>query len=112
MHDTPLHLPAAKPSLLLLSATYVTEENRKKLAALAEHFDLTCVTCTEARALGLEVRLREQPPVAGYRLVGLPARGDPASTTRYTLRGLRQIIRDSPADIILVEPLPSETAAD
>jgi len=94
------------PSLLLISATYVTQENRKKLNALAGHFTVTCVTCTEARSLGLDVRLQDQPEPVGYRLVGLQARGNPNTTTRYTLRGLRKIIRDSHADIILVESEP------
>ena len=94
------------PSLLLISATYVAEENRKKLAALAEHFDLTCVTCTQVRGMGMAINLRDQSPPAGYRLVGLKARGNPGSTTRYILRGLRKVIRDSRADTILVESEP------
>jgi|688.fasta_scaffold104928_2 glycosyltransferase involved in cell wall biosynthesis len=98
--------PLTKPSLLLISATYVVEENRKKLAALAEHFDLTCITCARAQGFGLENKLQDQPQPGNYRLVGLQPRGNPGSSTRYVLRGLRKAIRDSRADIILVESEP------
>jgi glycosyltransferase involved in cell wall biosynthesis len=90
----------------VISATYVAAENRKKLEALAEHFDLTCATCTRVQGFGSEIALRDQPQPVSYRLIGLDAVGDPASTTRYRLRGLRKVIRDVSADVILVESEP------
>jgi glycosyltransferase involved in cell wall biosynthesis len=98
--------PPRRPTLLVISATYVADENQKKLEALAEHFDLTCATCTQVQGYGSVIALRDQPQPAGYRLVGLEAAGAPSSTTRYRLRGLRKVIRDSQADIILVESEP------
>ena len=97
---------APKPRLLIVSATYVTEENRKKLDALAPHFEVTCATCAEYTAYGIGNRVDPARPPATYRLIGLPAVGDPASTTRYWLRGLGRVFRQHPADVVLVESEP------
>ncbi|MEO6741100.1 MAG: glycosyltransferase family 4 protein [Chthoniobacteraceae bacterium] len=96
----------AKPRLLVISASYVVSENRKKLAELARHFDLTCVTCNAAHSLGFDVSLRPDDKDASYRLIGLPTIGRGESTTRYFLRGLGKVIRQNPADVILVESEP------
>ncbi len=97
---------SSKPRLLVVSATYATEETRKKLAALAPYFDLTCATCSEHTAYGIVNRVDPARPPAGYRLVGLPVIGKPESTTRYWLRGLGSVFRRFPADVVLVESEP------
>ena len=90
----------------MVSATYVTEENRKKLDALAAHFDVTCATCHELTAYGLLNRIDPAHPPARYRLIGLRAVGDPRSTTRYWLRGLGRVVRRCQPDVVLVESEP------
>lgn len=98
--------PSPKLRLLVVSATYVTGENRKKLAALARHFDVTCATCAELTAYGLPNRVDPAPSSDDCRMVGLPAVGDPASTTKYWLRGLGGVFRRSHPDVVLVEAEP------
>lgn len=95
-----------KPRLLIVSATYVTEENRKKLDALAPYFEVTCATCDELTAYGLLNKIDPTQPPARYQLVGLPAMGDPKSTTRYCLRGLGRVFRRCRPDVVLVEAEP------
>ncbi len=90
-----------RKSLLIVSATYVTEENRKKLLALNEHFDLTCATCEKGGAFGLPVSAR-----GGAGLAALPAVGDVLGGTRYFLRGLGRVLRERRYDIILAEAEP------
>lgn len=99
-----------KPRLLVISATYAWAEPRKKLAALAGHFDLTCLTARRfTSALGTrseapdEETAREPLP---YRLVRLPVLGRPRSTTKYLLAGLGRAVRAHPADLVLVESEP------
>jgi glycosyltransferase involved in cell wall biosynthesis len=96
----------SRPRLLVVSATYGTEENRKKLIALSRHFRVTCATCAEHTQYGLANRIDPERPPAEYRLCGLPAQGDPTSTTRYYLKGLDRVFRENPADIVLVESEP------
>lgn len=96
----------SKPRLLVVSATYVTAENRKKLDALAPHFDVVCATCAEHTAYGIPNRVDPDRPPANYRLIGLPAVGRPESTTKYWLRGLGRVFRRFPADAVLVESEP------
>ena len=95
-----------KLRLVVIGATYASEEPRKKLAALAEHFDLTCLTSDSYTGYGIVNRLADQPPPTNYRLVGLPATGRPDTTTRYLLRGLGRALCEHPADLILVETEP------
>jgi glycosyltransferase involved in cell wall biosynthesis len=94
------------PRLLVVSATYGTEENRKKLIALSSHFRVTCATCAEHTQYGLVNRIDPARPPAEYTLCALPAQGDPTSTTRYCLKGLGRVFREHPADIVLVESEP------
>ena len=101
----PLFSGSPRPSLLLISATYTTEENRKKLLALSRHFEVTCATCDQYVQYGLLNRV-EPGASSAYRLIGLPFVGKPASTTRYLLRGLGRVFRDHPADVVLVEAEP------
>ncbi len=95
-----------KPTLLLISATYVVDENRKKLAHLAEHFDLVCVTCTEAASLGFHATLNPSAEPLNYLLIGLHTIGAAHTSTRYVFRGLRRVFRGRRFDFILVESEP------
>lgn len=95
-----------KPSLLLVSAPCIVEENRKKLPALAESFDLTCVTCRHSRSIGFDVNLRADPTQLPFHLIGLPTIGAVDTTTRYFFRGLRKVIASRKFDVILVESEP------
>ena len=97
---------ARKMRLAVVGATYANEEPRKKIASLAEHFDLTCLTASRYTGYGLENRLEDQPEPTTYRLVGLPAVGRPDSTTRYWLRGLGEALRRAQPEIVLVETEP------
>ncbi len=97
---------ARKTRLAVVGATYASEEPRKKIASLAEHFDLTCLTASRYTGYGLENRLEDQPEPTTYRLVGLPAVGKPDSTTRYWLRGLGEALRRAQPEIVLVETEP------
>lgn len=99
--------PPRRPRLIVVGATYTTVENRKKMRALAEHFDVLCVTGDRYVGYGLENRLDNQPAPEGYRLKGLPCVGSPQSTTRYRLAGLGETLRrEPPADFVLVESEP------
>lgn len=94
------------PRLAVVGATYASEEPRKKIESLAEHFDVTCLTSDRYTGYGLENRLELQPKPTNYRLVGLPAVGQPDSTTRYWLRGLGAALRAARPEIVLVETEP------
>jgi glycosyltransferase involved in cell wall biosynthesis len=96
----------SKLRLTVVGATYATEEPRKKIEKLAEHFDLTCITSSSYVGYGLDNRLADQPAPSSYRLVGLPAFGSPDSTTRYILRGLGEALRRAQPDVVLVESEP------
>jgi len=99
-----------KPSLLLISHTYVVKEHAKKLPELARHFDLTCVTIRPedlGTLYGLEGEHFGGDGVQGdFRLVALPAWGSVASVTRFFLRGLTSIIWSRTWDYVLVENEP------
>ena len=97
---------SSKARLLIVSATYVTEENRKKLDALAPFFEVMCATCAEHTAYGIANRVDSEAPPANYRIAGLRAVGRPESTTKYWLRGLGGVFRRFPADVVLVESEP------
>lgn len=95
----------AKKKLLVISATYVAEENRKKLQELRKHFELTCVTTEIGEAFGLRSKVEEDRQ-AGYELLPRPAVGAALSTTRYMLRGLGRVFRQKKYDLIIVESEP------
>jgi len=95
-----------KPTLLLVSQSYAPRENQKKLWALAEHFDLVCVTTNEVKNMGMVVRLSDCQEERPFKLIGLDPVGDPNSTTKFVFLGLEKVIREHPADIILVETEP------
>lgn len=98
-----------RPSLLLIGHTYAALENRKKIQALAAHFDLVCVTSTieQREILGRRAadfdndsdELSRQ-----YKLIRLPRRGGSDTTFRYV--GLAAVMGSRPFDAVLVENEP------
>lgn len=98
-----------RPCLLLVSHAYAALENRKKLQALAQHFDLVCVTSTiEQRViLGRNAADFDNDSDAGsrsYQLIRLPRRGSTDTTFRYA--GLATVMRSRRFDVVLVENEP------
>lgn len=98
-----------KPGLLLIGHTYAAFENRKKVQALASHFDLVCVTSTiEQRTIlgrnAADFDNDSDAPSRNYRLVRLPRRGKSDTTFRYA--GLAAVMRSRRFDVILVENEP------
>ncbi len=98
-----------RPCLLLISHAYAALENRKKLQALAQHFDLVCVTSTiEQRViLGRKASDFDNDNDAGarnYQLVRCPRRGSSDTTFRYA--GLATVMRSRRFDVVLVENEP------
>ena len=111
MSETPLTPDPTRDTrgrlrLAVIGATYASEEPRKKIEALAEHFDLTCITSDSYTGYGIVNRLADQPSPTSYRLVGLPAVGQPDTTTRYALRGLGRALRQARPELVLVETEP------
>ncbi len=103
---TPTLHPPHKRRLAIVGATYATEEPRKKIDHLAQHFALTCLTSSSYTGYGLVNRLADQPKPTTYALVGLPAVGEPDSTTRYLLKGLSEALKRARPEIVLVETEP------
>ena len=99
-------IPVHKPRLAVVGATYAFVETRKKIEALAEHFDVVCLTSESYTCYGLENHVADQPPPTTFELVGLPALGPTVSTTRYLLRGLGAALRRAAPEIVLVETEP------
>ncbi len=98
-----------KPGLLLIGHTYAALENRKKLQALAAHFDLVCVTSTiEQRTIlgrpSSDFDNDSDAPSRSYQLIRLPRLGKTDTTFRYT--GLAAVMRSRRFDVILVENEP------
>lgn len=98
-----------RSSLLLIGHTYAALENRKKIQALAQHFDLVCVTSTFEERLILGRRTTDfdndsDEPARGYQLVRLQRRG--TSDTTFTYAGLAGVMRARRFDVVLVENEP------
>jgi glycosyltransferase involved in cell wall biosynthesis len=98
-----------KPGLLLISHAYAALENRKKLQALAAHFDLVCVTSTieQRTVLGRpssDFDNDSDAPSRNYQLIRLPRRGQTDTTFRYA--GLGAVMRSRSFDAVLVENEP------
>lgn len=98
-----------KPGLLLISHAYAALENRKKLQALAAHFDLVCVTSTIEQRMVLGRPSSDfdndgDEPSRNYRLIRLPRRGRAVTTFRYA--GLGAVMRSRRFDVVLVENEP------
>lgn len=96
-----------RPSMLIVSHTYVVAEHRKKLEALATWFDLTCVTIN-ARDLGpmygLAANQFTGDLASGYTLIELPVVGKIG--TLFIMPGLCSFIRGRAWDYVLVENEP------
>jgi len=98
-----------KPGLLLIGHTYAALENRKKIQALAAHFDLVCVTSTieQRTILGRNAADFDNDSDASsrsYQLARLPRRGNSDTTFHYA--GLAAVMRSRRFDVILVENEP------
>ncbi len=99
----------AKPRLLLIGHPYAALENRKKVQALAAHFELTCVTSTQEKGIILgrpvsDFDNESDAPQRRYRLIRLPRTR--ASTTTFRYAGLGPVLRSMPFDLVLVENEP------
>lgn len=98
-----------KPGLLLIGHTYAALENRKKIQALARHFDLVCVTSTFEQRLILGRSATDfdndsDEASRGYQLVRLRRRTNVETTFSYV--GLAEVMRSRRFDIVLVENEP------
>lgn len=98
-----------KPGLLLIGHTYAALENRKKVQALAAHFDLVCVTSTIEQHLVLgrpssDFDNESDAPSRSYQLIRLPRSGQTSTTFHYA--GLAAVMRSRPFDVVLVENEP------
>lgn len=98
-----------KPGLLLISHACAAIENRKKLQALAAHFDLVCVTSTIEQRIILgrpssDFDNDSDEPARQYTLIRLTRRGNSDTTFRYA--GLAAVMRSRRFDVILVENEP------
>ncbi len=96
-------------SLLLVGHTYAALENRKKLQALAAHFDLVCVTSTIEQQLVLgrpsaDFDNESDAPARRYQLIRLQRSGHTSTTFHYT--GLAAVMRSRRFDVVLVENEP------
>lgn len=98
-----------KPGLLLIGHTYAAVENRKKIQALAAHFDLVCVTSTlEQRVIlgrsATDFDNDSDAPARNYQLIRLPRTSSIETTFRYC--GLAAVMRSRRFDVVLVENEP------
>jgi len=98
-----------RPALLLIGHTYAALENRKKLQALAAHFDLVCVTSTPEQHLILgrpssDYDNDSDAPSRSYQLIRLPRSGHTSTTFHYS--GLATVMRSRPFEVVLVENEP------
>jgi glycosyltransferase involved in cell wall biosynthesis len=98
-----------RPGLLLIGHTYAALENRKKLQALAAHFDLVCVTSTIEQHLvfgrpSSDFDNDSDAPTRNYQLIRLPRSGQTSTTFHYS--GLAAVMRSRPFDVVLVENEP------
>jgi glycosyltransferase involved in cell wall biosynthesis len=100
-------MSVAKPSLLVVSHTYVVLEHHKKLIALAAHFEVTCLTFSSSQFssfYGLKGSAFGGEASNAYQHIELPMHGK--MTTKYVLRGLGNWVRRRHWDVILVENEP------
>lgn len=99
----------SQPRLLLIGHPYAALENRKKVQALASHFDLTCVTSTMEDGIILgrpasDFDNESDAPVRAYQLVRLPRTRRGSTTFLYA--GLTALMRRQRFDVVLVENEP------
>jgi len=98
-----------RPVLLLIGHTYAALENRKKIQALAAHFELVCVTSTIEQHLVLgrpssDFDNESDAPARNYQLIRLPRSGQTSTTFHYS--GLAAVMRSRHFDVVLVENEP------
>jgi glycosyltransferase involved in cell wall biosynthesis len=98
-----------RPVLLLIGHTYAALENRKKIQALAAHFELVCVTSTIEQHLVLgrpssDFDNESDAPARNYQLIRLPRSGQTSTTFNYS--GLAAVMRSRHFDVVLVENEP------
>ncbi|HCN28475.1 MAG TPA: hypothetical protein DIT64_06825 [Verrucomicrobiales bacterium] len=98
-----------KPRLLLIGHTYAALENRKKIQALAAHFELVCVTSEiESRVIlgrpASDFDNDSDAPGRAYELVRLPRTC--VKDTAFAYPGLGVVMRRMKFDVILVENEP------
>jgi glycosyltransferase involved in cell wall biosynthesis len=88
--------------VLVVSHTYVTPENRRKLEAMARAVDVLALVPRQ----GVDLAGPQEVAACvrdGYELRPLPVRGDPAGVTRWRFRGAgRHWARFAP-DVVLIE---------
>jgi len=99
----------SQPRLLLIGHPYAALENRKKVQALARHFDLTCVTSTMEDGIILgrpasDFDNESDAPSRAYQLVRLPRTRSGSTTFMYA--GLAALMRRQRFDVVLVENEP------
>ncbi|MGC3989253.1 MAG: glycosyltransferase [Chthoniobacteraceae bacterium] len=95
-----------KPSLLIVSHTYLATENRKKIAAMAEHFEVTCAAPGEIKTPLGKLGNEHHGQDPRYTMHFMETVGDPIHTTRYFLKGLKDIMRQKRFDVVLAEVEP------
>ncbi|GEP44587.1 glycosyltransferase [Brevifollis gellanilyticus] len=98
-----------RPRLLIISHTYAATENRKKIQALAAHFDVVCVTSALESHLILGRAASDfdddgDAATRTYELVRCQ-RNTP-NETRFYYRGLSKVMQSGRLDVILVENEP------
>jgi glycosyltransferase involved in cell wall biosynthesis len=98
-----------KPALLAVGQTYQISVTRRKLAAIAEYFEVTCVT-SQLRNESLFGRpifdfeeSYQKEPICLVRLAEWPSS---MNFTRFLYRGLAELLREQPFDIVLVDAEP------
>jgi L-malate glycosyltransferase len=101
-----------KLALLVVGIPYTTPFCRLKLAALATHFEVTCVTSQlrNQTIFGRSIfdfeESHQEEPISLVRLPEWPASQKLSSFTRFFYRGLGGLMREKPFDIILVDAEP------
>lgn len=98
-----------KPALLMVGHMYATAFNRRKLNPLVDFFEVTCVTwqLEDSELFGRPlVDFEEADHEARYELIRLPRIPRRAAITRYLHRGLAEVLRVRPFDVVLVDSEP------
>ncbi|HEY5892631.1 MAG TPA: glycosyltransferase [Chthoniobacterales bacterium] len=96
-----------RPSLLIVSHTYLAPENRKKVHMLARQFDVTCAIPDKlVTALNTVLEAEKLPADEGIDLRSLPLVGRSDRTTRFRLRGLDGLFREKEFDAVIAEAEP------
>lgn len=98
-----------RPRLLLIGHTYAAVENRKKIQALAAHFELTCVSSTLETTVILGRPASDfdndtDEPERKYKLIRCRRVG--RSITTFYYEGLSEVMKGQKFDVVLVENEP------